>query len=68
MLKIRYSSRFKRDYKAIVKRRYDISLLEEILNLLVQEKSLPQKGLDHPLTGDYAGHRECHVTTDWLLI
>jgi mRNA interferase YafQ len=68
MLKIRYSSRFKRDYKAIVKRRYVILLLEEILNLLVQEKSLPQKCLEHPLTGDYAGHRECHVTTDWLLI
>lgn len=68
MLKIRYSSRFKRDYKAIVKRRYDILLLEEILNLLVQEKSLPQECLDHPLTGNYAGHRECHVTPDWLLI
>ena len=68
MLKIRYSSRFKRDYKAIVKRRYEILVLEEILNLLVQEKSLPQKCLDHPLTGDYAGHRECNVTTDWLLI
>ncbi len=68
MLKIRYSSRFKKDYKAIVKRRYDIFLLEEILNLLVQEKALPQKYLDHPLIGDYSGHRECHVTPDWLLI
>jgi len=68
MLKIRYSGRFKKDYKVIVKRRYDIILLEEILNLLVQEKALPQKYLDHPLTGDYAGHRECHVAPDWLLI
>lgn len=41
MLKIRYSSRFKKDYKAIVKRGYDIILLEEVLNLLVQEKALP---------------------------
>ncbi|MCI8606023.1 MAG: type II toxin-antitoxin system mRNA interferase toxin, RelE/StbE family [Hungatella sp.] len=23
---------------------------------------------DHNLTGNYAGFRECHVTTDWLLI
>ena len=68
MLKIRYSSRFKKDYKAIVKRGYDIILLEEILNLLAQEKTLPQKYLDHPLMGDYAGHRECHITPDWLLI
>ncbi|HBK53325.1 MAG TPA: type II toxin-antitoxin system mRNA interferase toxin, RelE/StbE family, partial [Syntrophomonas wolfei] len=29
---------------------------------------LPQKYLDHPLTGNYAGHRECHITPDWLLI
>lgn len=68
MLKIRYSSRFKKDFKAIVKRGYDVSLLEEVLNLLVQEKALPQKYLDHPLTGNYAGHRECHITPDWLLI
>lgn len=68
MLKIRYSSRFKKDYKAIVKRDYDVKLLEEVLNILVQEKPLPQKYLDHPLSGNYGGHRECHITPDWLLI
>ena len=45
MLKIRYSSRFKKDYKTIVKRGYDVRLLEEVLNLLVQEQVLPQKYL-----------------------
>ena len=68
MLKIRYSSRFKKDYKIIVKRGYDVRLLEEVLNILVQEEPLPQKYLDHSLTGDYSGHRECHITSDWLLI
>jgi mRNA interferase YafQ len=68
MLKIRYSSRFKKDYKIIVKRGYDVRLLEEVLNILVQEKSLPQKYLDHSLSGNYSGHRECHITSDWLLI
>ncbi len=68
MLKIRYSSRFKKDYKVIVKRGYDVKLLEEVLNLLVQQKVLPQKYLDHPLVGNYAGYRECHITPDWLLI
>ena len=68
MLKIRYSSRFKKDYKTIVKRGYDVRLLEEVLNLLVQEQVLPQKYLNHPLDGNYAGHRECHITPDWLLI
>jgi len=68
MLRIRYSSRFKKDYKTIVKRGYDVRLFEEILNLLVQEKVLPQKYLDHPLAGNYAGHRECHIAPDWLLV
>ncbi len=68
MLRIRYSSRFKKDFKAVVKRGYDIILLEEVLNLLVQEKTLPQKYLDHTLAGGYAGHRECHIAPDWLLI
>ncbi|MBT9173562.1 MAG: mRNA interferase YafQ [Syntrophomonadaceae bacterium] len=68
MLKIRYSSRFKKDFKTIVKRGYDVRLLEEVLNILAQEEALPQKYLDHPLAGNYAGHRECHITPDWLLI
>ncbi|NJD02025.1 MAG: type II toxin-antitoxin system YafQ family toxin [Ruminiclostridium sp.] len=68
MLKIRYSSRFKKDFKTVVKRGYDIKLLEEVLELLVQEQILPQKYLDHALTGNYTGHRECHIAPDWLLV
>ena len=68
MLKVRYSSKFKKDFKVIVKRGYDISLFEEVLNLLREEKPLPEKYSDHALKGDYIGHRECHITPDWLLI
>ena len=68
MLKIRYSSRFKKDYKTIIKRGYDLAPLEEVLNLLVEEQPLPPRYLDHALIGNYQGHRECHITPDWLLI
>lgn len=68
MLKVRYSSKFKKDFKVIVKRGYDISLFEEVLNLLREEKPLPEKYSDHALKGDYIGHSECHITPDWLLI
>jgi len=68
MLKVRYSTKFKKDFKVIVKRGYDISLFEEVLNLLREEKPLPEKYSDHALKGDYIGHRECHITPDWLLI
>ena len=68
MLNIRYSSRFKKDYKTIVKRGYNPKLLQEVLDLLCSETPLPAKYKDHALTGNYGGHRECHISPDWLLI
>ncbi|MEE1225088.1 MAG: type II toxin-antitoxin system YafQ family toxin, partial [Clostridia bacterium] len=68
MLKVRYSAKFKKDFKIIIKRGYNISLFEEVLTLLREEKTLPEKYNDHALKGDYSGHRECHITPDWLLI
>lgn len=68
MLKVRYTAKFKKDFKAIVKRGYDIDLFEEVIMLLREEKILPEKYCDHALKGDYTGHRECHITPDWLLI
>lgn len=68
MLKIRYSSSFKKDYKKIKMRGYDIKLLEDIIRILVSGEKLPVKNRDHKLTGNYLGFRECHITPDWLLI
>ncbi|MDR1001486.1 MAG: type II toxin-antitoxin system YafQ family toxin [Clostridiales bacterium] len=68
MLTINYSTRFKKDYKLVKKRGYDIGLLEEVLEILCAEQPLPQKYRDHALTGNYDGHRECHITPNWLLI
>ncbi len=59
---------FKRDLKLAVKRKYDISKLEEVVELLLAGESLPEKYLDHKLTGNWAGHRECHIEPDWLLV
>ena len=68
MLTIRYSARFKKDYKTIKKRGYDTRLFEEVLDILSAEQPIPPKYLDHALKGDYTGHRELHITPDWLLI
>ncbi|NLF46391.1 MAG: type II toxin-antitoxin system YafQ family toxin [Syntrophomonadaceae bacterium] len=68
MLKIRYSHRFKKDFKSIKKRGYNIKLLEEVLHLLINEEELPGRYRDHQLIGNYDGYRECHITPDWLLI
>jgi len=43
-------------------------LLDEVLQILIEEKQLPAKYRDHELTGKYFGFRECHILPDWLLI
>lgn len=68
MLKIRYHSSFKKDYKRVVKRGYNIKLLEDVILQLAKGEPLSEKNRDHPLSGDYSGCRECHITPDWLLI
>ena len=68
MLNIRYSSKFKKDYKSIIKRGYNPKLLQDVLNMLCNQQPLPLKYRDHNLSGNYGGHRECHITPDWLLI
>ena len=66
MLTIKYQAAFKKDYKRIVKRGYDMRLLEKVIELLANQKPLPEKNRDHQLSGDYAGCRECHITPDWF--
>ena len=68
MLTIKYQTAFKRDYKRIKKRGYDLRLLEDVIVLLAQEQELPPAYRDHALTGDYSGCRECHIAPDWLLV
>lgn len=68
MYRIRPSAKFQKDLKRIQKRGYDITLLKDVLNLLVNGKILPIKYKDHNLSGNFKGCRECHITPDWLLI
>ncbi|MDE7267564.1 MAG: type II toxin-antitoxin system YafQ family toxin [Lachnospiraceae bacterium] len=68
MLKIKYHTSFKKDYKKVVKRGYNIKLMEDIIRKLANSEPLPEKHQDHNLSGNYSGCRECHITPDWLLI
>ena len=40
MLTIRYQTAFKKDYKRIVRRGYDVRLLEEVITILAEQKPL----------------------------
>lgn len=68
MLKIQYHSKFKKDYKKIIKRGYSQEDFKTVLNILVSGNPLPEKYRDHTLSGNYIGFRECHINPDWLLI
>ena len=46
----------------------DIALLDDIIRILSRGEPLPEKNRDHALTGDWVGHRECHILPDWLLV
>lgn len=59
---------FKKDYKKLVKRQYNITLLDEVVEQLLNGNPLPEKNKDHALTGNWKGFRECHIMPDWLLV
>ncbi len=65
---VKLTTQFKKDYKLALKRGLKINLLEDIVTALAMGKSLPEKNKDHALTGNWAGHRECHILPDWLLV
>ena len=62
------STRFRRDVKRCQKQRKNMALFKQINELLVAGKQIPIKNRDHILTGNWNGHRECHIEPDWLLI
>ena len=63
-----WTTRFKKDYKNIMKRNLDITLLDEAIRILARSDILPQQYNDHSLSGNWKGFRECHIAPDWLLI
>ena len=65
---VKPTTQFKKDYKLAMKRGLNIDLLDNVIAKLAMGEPLPEKNRDHSLTGNYAGHRECHISPDWLLI
>ena len=68
MLSLRYTTAFKQDYKRMQKRGYDMAKLRRLLEHLAGDNPHPQQYQDHPLLGNHAGARDCHVEPDWVLI
>ena len=62
--------RFKRDYKALVKKHYNMSPFEAAVRMLVAQDAdvLITRYRDHALKGEWNGYRELHILGDRLLI
>lgn len=61
---------FKKDWERLSRSgRFNMAQLKEaILLLIANDAPLGPEWLDHPLKGDWADHRECHICGDFLLI
>ena len=65
---IKNTSQFKKDYKLAKRRGMNVGLLKELVVNLANGETLDVKYKDHSLSGNWIGHRECHIQPDWLLI
>ena len=68
MYKLNTTKQFERDYKLCKKRGLDLSLINDLFELLELTGNIPSKYKPHKLTGNYAGFSECHIQNDWLLV
>ncbi|MDR2357447.1 MAG: type II toxin-antitoxin system YafQ family toxin [Oscillospiraceae bacterium] len=59
---------YRKQYKLLQKRGYDMALLDDAVIMLANGETLPARYDDHPLHGDRRGYRDCHIKGDWVLI
>jgi mRNA interferase YafQ len=71
MRAIRYTARFKRDYRreksGVLGKKLD-KLLLDVVNALAANQELSERLHDHPLVGEWRDHRDCHIRPDLVLI
>lgn len=53
LLTVKYTNLFKKDYKLIKKRGLNLKLLQDVVDMLANEQTLPEKYKDHYLAGEY---------------
>ena len=68
---VKFTSRFKKDYKSIQKRGLDTGKIFDVIDLIasgINEERLKKEYDDHALSGNWKSYRECHIEPDWLLV
>ena len=62
------TSAFEQDLRRVRRQGKDLDKLEAVVDLLQAGMPLPSRCRVHPLRGEWAGHWDCHVEPDWLLL
>ena len=68
---VRYTGRFRRDYRREKSGRHRRTLdadLSVIVQLLAKDEPLPRRYFDHALSGEWKDFRDCHIRPDLILI
>ena len=71
MRAIERTTQFRRDYRREARGRHRAifdSSLTAIIVPLMHDQALAERYRDHPLSGEWAGFRDCHVKPDLVLI
>jgi len=71
MREIEFTSQFRKDFKRVKKDPNNkdlVSILNPVLDLLVNDENLSLRFRSHKLIGKYKGFEECHLKPDLLLI
>lgn len=58
---IKFTGRFKKDFKQAKKQKKDIDKLLDVIERIAKGEKLEAKWKDHALSGNYSGARECHI-------
>jgi len=65
---IQITNKFQKDYTRICKRKLDISILDDAVEILEKNGNLPSKFKPHKLVGNFKNTWEAHLKADWLLL
>ncbi len=68
MYTIDYTTKFKKSLKHCYKRGLDVEELRDVIKILSETGTLPDKYHPHKLSGRWNRAWECHIKPDWLLI
>ncbi len=62
------SRKFEKELELCRRRGFDMQKFAEVIDLLGEYGTLPDRYRPHKLSGNFSGYWECHNKPDWLLI